>query len=137
MAKITATAKNNSDHLLHHKVTAVDAACPQRLVSRYPFCRHAARLSNDNYDPAKAWSDHVNSGPPLIQTACPQPRPVLPPGADLHRKQWVKLNRLRCGTARWRHVKTLGCPRVGHVCLRTHHTVSAASGRGLHDTQGP
>ena len=56
--------------------------------------------ASDNYDPAKAWSDRVDSGPPLIRTACPQPRPVLPPGADLHRKQWVKLNRLRCGTAR-------------------------------------
>ena len=100
VAKITATAKNNSDHLLHHKVTAIDAACPQRLVSRCPFSRHAARLCKDNYDPAKAWSDRVDSDPPLIRTACPQPRPVLPPGADLHRKQWVKLNRLRCGTAR-------------------------------------
>ena len=100
MARITATAKNNSDHLLHHKVTAVDAVCPQRLVSRRPFSRRAARLCNDNYDPDQAWSDHVDSGPPLIRTACPQPGPVLPPGADLHRKQWVKLNRLRCGPAR-------------------------------------
>ena len=48
VAKITTTDMNNSDHLLHHKVTAVDAACPQRLVSRRPFSRHAARLSNDN-----------------------------------------------------------------------------------------
>ena len=68
MARITATAKKNSEHLLHHKVTAVDAACPQRLVSRRPFSRHAARLCNDNYDPAKAWSDRVDSGPPLIRT---------------------------------------------------------------------
>ena len=62
VAKLTATAKNNSDHLLHHKVTAADAACPQRLVSRRPFSRHPARLSNDNYDPAKAWSDLVDRG---------------------------------------------------------------------------
>ena len=41
VARITATAKNNSDHLLHHKVTVVDAACSQRLVSRRPFSRHA------------------------------------------------------------------------------------------------
>ena len=33
VAKLTVTAKNNSDHLLHHKVTAADAACPHRLVS--------------------------------------------------------------------------------------------------------
>ena len=86
VARITATAKNNSDHLLHHKVTAVDAACPQRLVARRPFSSLAARLCNDNYDPAKAWSDRVDGGPPLIRTAYPQPRSVLPPGADLHRK---------------------------------------------------
>ena len=71
VARITATAKNNSDRLLHHKVTAVDAACPQKLVSCRPFSRHAARLCNDNYDPAKAWSDRVDNGPPLIRTACP------------------------------------------------------------------
>ena len=71
----------------------------KRLVSRRPFSRHADRLSND-YDPAKVWSGRVDSGPPLIQAARPQPRHVLPHGADLHRKQWVKLNRLRCGTAR-------------------------------------
>ena len=94
------TAKNNSDHLHLHKVMAADAACPQRLVSRRPFSRQAARLPNDNYDPAKAWSDRVDSGPPVIQAACPQPRPVLPPGADLTLEQWVKLSRLRCGIAR-------------------------------------
>ena len=32
MANLTVTAKNNSDHLLPHKVTAPGAACPQRLV---------------------------------------------------------------------------------------------------------
>ena len=31
-----------------------------------------------------------------------------------------------------RHFATLHKLRVGHVCLRTHHTVSAASGRLLH-----
>ena len=36
----------------------------------------------------------------------------------------------------WRNVETLGCSRVGHVCLRTHNT-GAACGRGLPNTQGP
>ena len=70
------------------------------VLSRRTFRRHPARLSNDNFDNAKVWSDRVDSGSPLIQTACPQPRLVLPPGADGPGKQWVKLNRLRCDTAR-------------------------------------
>ena len=124
VAKITATVKNNSDHLLHHMVTAADAPCLQRLVSRRPFSRHAVRLSDDNYDPVKAWSDRVDSGPPLIQTACPQPRPVLPPVADLHRKQWVKLNRLCCGTARVGDTLKLGGAQESATCACGHITQS-------------
>ena len=124
VAKLTVTANNNSDHLLHHKVTAADAACPQRLVSRRPFSRHAARLSND-YDPAKVCSDRVDSCcPPLIQAACPQPRPVLPPGADLPRKQWVKLNRLRCGTARVGYTLKLWGAQESSMCACGHITQS-------------
>ena len=115
-AKLTVTAKNNSDHLLYHKVTAADAACPQRLVSRRPFSRYAARLSND-YDPAKVRSDRVDSGSPLIQAASPQPRHV---GETESPTLWHR--------ACVRHVETLGCSRVGHVCLRVHHTVSAVCG---------
>ena len=99
---------------------------------------HAARSADTRpdsvmtiwYDPAKAWSDRIDSGPPLIRTACPQPRPMLPPGADLNRNQWVKLNRLRCGTDT---LKLWGV-QESVTGLRTHHT---ACGRGLHDTQGP
>ena len=124
VAKLTVIAKNNSDHLLHHKITAADAACPQILISRHPFSRHAARLSNNNYDPAKAWSDRVDSDPLLIQTACPQPRPVLPPGADLPRKQWVKLNRLRCGTARVGETLKLLGAQESATCACRHITQS-------------
>ena len=67
--------------------------------------------------------------PPLIQTACPQPRPVLPPGADLHRKQLMKLNRLRCGTARvgdklkvWGAQESATCV-CGHITQSVQHVV--------------
>ena len=94
VANIIATAKNNTDHLLHHKVTAAATACQQRLMSRRPFSRHAARLSNDNHD-------HVRRGViASIASTPPQPIPVLLSGEDLPRKQCVKLNRMRCGTAR-------------------------------------
>ena len=64
------------------------------------------------------------SGTPLIWTACPQPRPVLPPGGrsppqTVGATESPALWHRAC----WRHVETLGCPRVGHVCLRTHPTV--------------
>ena len=117
------SAKNNPDHLLHHKVTAADVACPQRLVSRRPFSRHAGRLPDD-YDPGKVWSDRVDSGPPLIQAACPQPRHVLPPGADFPRKQWVKLNRLRCGTARVGDTLKLWGAQESAMCACGHTTQS-------------
>ena len=67
--------------------------------------------------------------PPLIRTACPQPGPVLPPGADLLRKQWVKLNRLRCGTARvgdtlklWGAQESATCA-CGHTTQSVQHVV--------------
>ena len=50
----------------------------------------------------------------------PRPAPSLPPGADLPRKQWVRLNRLRSGTARvgenlqlWGMQEAASCP-CGH-----------------------
>ena len=119
MAKLTMTAKNNPDHLLHHKVTAIDAACQQRLASRRPFSRHAAASLMTMTLPRR----------PLIQTACPQPRPVLLPGADLPRKQWVKLNRLRCGTAHvgdtlklWGAQESATCA-CGHITQSVQHVV--------------
>ena len=75
------------------------------------------------------WSDCVYSGPPLIQTACPQPRTVLPPRADLLRKQCVRLNRLRCGTARvddtlklWGAQESATCA-CGHITQSVQHVV--------------
>ena len=56
------------------------------------------------------------AGPPLIQAACPKAVGETESHALWHRA---------CG----RPVETLGCSRVGHVCLRTHHTVSAECGR--------
>ena len=110
VAKIIATAKNNPDHILHLKVAAADAACQQRLVPRRPISSHAARLYNDNYDPDKAArSDRVDSGPPLIQTACTQSRPVLPPGGRSPPQAVGETESpAMWHRACWRHVETLG-----------------------------
>ena len=87
-------------------------------------------LSNDNYyDPAEAWSDRVDNGPPLIQTTCRQPTPVLPPWSGLPRKQWVKLIHLRRGTARvgdtlklWGAQESATCA-CGHITQSVQHVV--------------
>ena len=57
-------------------------------------------------------------------------RPVLPPGADLPRKQWVRLNRLRSGTARvgetlqlWGMQEAASCP-CGHPTQTVEHVVT-------------
>ena len=54
---------------------------------------------------------------------------MLPPGADLRRKQWVKLNRLRCGTARvgdtlklWGAHESAMCA-CGHITQSVQHVV--------------
>ena len=49
---------------------------------------------------------------------------LLPPGADLHLKQWVKLNRLRCGTARVGDTLTLWGVQESATCACGHITQS-------------
>ena len=100
------------------------------LKSRRPFSRHAAHLVANNYDPPKAWNDRIDAGPPFIRSACPPPSPSLPPGADLPRKQWVRLNRLRSGTARvgetlqlWGMQEAASCP-CGHPTQTVEHVVT-------------
>ena len=109
---------------------AVIYANEQRLKSRRPFSRHAAHLVANNYDPPKAWNDRIDAGPPFIRSACPPPSPSLPPGADLPRKQWVRLNRLRSGTARVDETlqrcgmqEAASCP-CGHPTQTVEHVVT-------------
>ena len=86
---------DNTSHLLHDRVSAAATnANEQCLKSRRPFSQHAAHLVTNNYVPPMTWNDHIDAGPPLIRSACPPPSPSLPPGADLPRNQWVRLNRI-------------------------------------------
>ena len=78
------------------------------LLPQFPcsVSGHAGLLSAE-FDMHKVWNNHVDHIPSSVWTTCPPPSSSLPPGADLPRKQWVRLNRLRSGTA---HVgKTLHC----------------------------
>ena len=133
VARLTKMAMDNPSHLLHDRVSvAVTYANEheQRLKSRRPFSRHAAHLVANNYDPPKAWNDRIDAGPPFIRSVCPPPSPSLPPGADLPRKQWVRLNRLRSGTARvgetlqlWGMQEAASCP-CGHPTQTVEHVVT-------------
>ena len=133
VARLTKMAMDNPSHLLHDRVSvAVTYANEheQRLKSRRPFSRHAAHLVANNYDPPKAWNDRIDAGPPFIRSACPPPSPSLPPSADLPRKQWVRLNRLRSGTARvgetlqlWGMQEAASCP-CGHPTQTVEHVVT-------------
>ena len=49
---------------------------------------------------------------------------MLPPGADLPRKQWVTLNRLRCGTARVGDTLKLWGAQESAMCACEHTTQS-------------
>ena len=64
-------------------------------------------------------------------------RPVLPHEADLLHNQWMRLNRLRCGTARVGDTTKLWGTQESVMCLRTPDTVGAACDCVLCDTQGP
>ena len=63
-------------------------------------------------------------------------RPVLPHEADLLHNQWMRLNRIRCGTARVGDTTKLWGTKESVMCLRTPDTVRAACGCALRDTQG-
>ena len=63
------------------------------------FNHHTTHLLADDFHPNVAWINHINKGPPLIHSACPEPSPSLQSGADLPHNEWVRLNCLCSGTA--------------------------------------
>ena len=70
-----------------------------RLKSRRPFVIEAARLANLNQTEQETWEQSWIQGVPpghdlVTDPTCPQP------GFTLPRRQFVTLNRLRCGQAR-------------------------------------
>ena len=70
-----------------------------RLRSRRPFVAEAARLASLNQTEQETWEQSWIEGVPpghdvVTNPTCPQP------GFTLPRRQFVTLNRLRCGQAR-------------------------------------
>ena len=94
-----------------------------RLRSRRPFVSEAARLASLNQTEQEIWEQSwIHVVPPghdlVTNPTCPQP------GFTLPRRQFVTLNRLRCGQTkgaeslyRWGVITTPACP-----CGENHQT---------------
>ena len=87
-------------HLLHNNVSGSTDLGRQRLPSRRPFSRHSASLSGSNFNLLQAWRTNWQQTPRPAQLTI-SPNTSLPPGADLSRKNWSTLNRLRTGVGRF------------------------------------
>ena len=136
---IATAARDDRQHILHQCVTGASSKPNRRLSSRRPFSCHAARLLTDGFDPVVEWHNNVHDGPRFLNCACPTPSQTLPPGADLPRKQWVRLNRLRSNTARvaatlhqWGLQESATCA-CGHSPQTVEHIVT---GCGYHNSPG-
>ena len=94
-----------------------------RLRSRRPFVIEAARLANLNQTEQDTWKQSWIQGVPPGHDIVTDPT-CLQPGFTLPIRQFVTLNRLRCGQARcaeylhrWGVIASPACP-----CGESHHT---------------
>ena len=90
---------------LHPLHTRVQAALPrQRLRSRKPFIRLAQTFINENQGASRrVWlSNKWKEQQPAGRLTDMLPLTTHPPGCDLPRKEWCRLNRLRTGVGRFK-----------------------------------
>ena len=95
-AMLVQKALTDTSHLLHARTTSARNLGRQRLRSRRPFSRHAKSLATSNFNLMEQWQhDWQESTKPAQFSITPGTN--IPPGADLPRREWVTLNRLRTG----------------------------------------
>ena len=98
--RLTQQAASCDDHPLKKLVMEAQFLRPKRLSPRHPFSRHAAELLRSNFDLSKTCnSSWEKTTKPEQLTVSPSTK--SPPGAELTRNHWVKLNRLRTGVCRF------------------------------------
>ena len=72
----------------------------QRLKSRRPFSHHAAKLRGSDFNICQTWRASWQETPRPAQLDI-TPNTTVPPGANLPRREWVSLNRIRTGVGRF------------------------------------
>ena len=100
--RLVSKASQDPNHLLHKLVSDSRDLGRQRLPSRRPFSRHSASLGGSDFNTLQAWrtSWQQTPRPPPPQLSVTQ-NTSSPPDADLPRKDWATLNRLRTGVGRF------------------------------------
>ena len=93
-ATLVKKALLDTSHLLHARITTAQNLGRQRLRSRRPFSRHAKSLATSNFNLMEQWKHDWQETTKPAQFTIP-PGTNMPPGADLPRREWVTLNRLR------------------------------------------
>ena len=95
--RLTMKSQQDEHHLLHARASQVLGR--QRLRSPRPFSRHAASLADSDFNLKEKWNlDWQGTAKPVQLTVDTGAK--IPPSAELPRKEWVTLNRLRCGVGR-------------------------------------
>ena len=99
-AKLALKAKENPKSSLH-QVMLSHPSSTQRLKSRRPFSRQAHELLANGHRTTDKWRGRWANATSRLKQFVGVPSASLPAGANLPRKQWVTLNRLRTGVGRF------------------------------------
>ena len=98
--RLVTKASSNPNNLLHDIVEGSVSLGQQRLKSRRPFSHHAAKLRGSDFNICQTWRASWQETPRPAQLDI-TPNTTVPPGANLPRREWVSLNRIRTGVGRF------------------------------------
>ena len=100
--KLACRALANPDHLLHDAVSSATPGAIYRLKSRSPLSASiAGSLRDPNGGPTEQWQARWSAQDSPLRRLLPDIS-LHPPGHNLPRAAWVRLNRLRSGCGHFR-----------------------------------